>query len=202
MNPSPSSGKAATEAAPSKYLDDDAPNVTPEEQAEYDQVMENALTLMYTPEGVRPEIVQALSVEQEEGEAGQQVNSAILALAQSAVTIVARLDDSAREAGKPISDEVLYHAGFDVVQELAEIAEASKIHDYSEEDITGAFAQALDMYREKAIADGRTNEETLKAQFNEINQAESEGRLDELLPGLGGQAMMGEQPAEEESDGA
>jgi hypothetical protein len=214
-----------------KYVDDGQPNVSPEEQAQYDQFMGNALKLIYTPQGVRPEVLQALQAakgapsaptspqqpqtgEQAEGaqpEAGegetpaedaqeqqpadgaqpndqgegQGGNPAVMALAQTTVTIVGQLDDSAREAGKPISDDVLYHGGLDVLQELAEVADAAKIHDYTQEEMTGAFAQAVDMYRQKAIADGRTTDDTLKQQFGEINQADQQGKLGEILPGLG-----------------
>lgn len=170
--------------ADSKFVDDDESNVTPEEQAEYDQFMENALTLMYDEKGTKPELLEALKAaggEQQEG----GPNPAILALAQSAVTIVGQLDDSAREAGKPVTDDVLYHGSFAVVQELAELAEAAKIKEYSEEDITGAFMQAIDMYRPKLIESGRTTEEALKEGFAQVNEADQQGQLNQLLPGIG-----------------
>lgn len=199
--PEAASEGAAPDAA--KYLSDDQANVTPEEQAEYEQAMNNALELLYTDKGVRPELLEQLKAGGGAVEAAASPdqpnasgNGPILALAQAAVTIVGQLDDSAREAGKPISDDVLYHVGADVTAEIAEIAEASKIHDYSEEDITGAFMQALDMYRDKAIADGRTSKETLEGQFNEINQAEAAGKLGDILPGLGGGQTVGEAPVQ------
>lgn len=188
------------EVGGSQYVEDGEPNVTPEEQAEYDQFVNNALTLMYKggEDGgeVRPELLQALKVDaNDQGEPGKGGNPAIMSLAQAAVTIVSQLDDSARKAGKPVSDDVLYHGGVAVIEELGEIAAAAKIHDYTEEDMTGAFAQALDLYRGKAIQDGRTSEETLKGQFNEINEAEAAGTLGDVLPGLGAQTM-GEPPVQ------
>lgn len=189
------------QADPSQVADDES-NVTPEEQAEYDQFMQNALTLMYESgdDGgqVRPQVIDALRAAEGGGQQEGGPNPAILALANAAVTVVGQLDDSARKAGKPVSDDVLYHGGVAVIEELAEIAEAAKIHDYSEEDMTGAFAQALDMYRSKAIQDGRTSEETLKGQFAEINDAEAAGRLGDVLPGLPGQTL-GEPPVQAET---
>lgn len=193
-------GNAAPEASaegardPSKYVEDGEPNVTPEEQAEYDQFMENALTLIYGDGQVRPEVLQALQVGEQQPNGP---NPAILALAQTAVTIVSKLDDSAREAGKPVSDDVLMHGGEAVVEELGEVSEAAGIYDYSEEELTGAFQQAIDMYRPKAIQDGRTSEDTLKGQFAEINEAESAGRLGDVLPGLG-EATAGDPPVQAE----
>lgn len=164
-----------------QYLEDDASNVTPEEQAEYEQFVQNSFRLIYSEDQqVRPEILQALQAAQ-----GGEANSAILALAQTTVTIVEQLDTSAREAGKPVSDAVLYHGGLAVVEELAEVAEAAQIHDYSEEDMTGAFSQAIDMYRPKLIESGRTSEDELKAGFAEIQQADEQGQMGQLLPGLG-----------------
>lgn len=193
-------GNAAPEAAmegqqpdPSKVADGE-PNVSPEEQAEYEMFMDNAFELLYRDgeEGgeVRPEVLEALAKDD-----NAAPNGPIMALSAAAVAIVSQLDDSARKAGKPISDDVLMQGGLDVVTELAEIADAAKIHDYSEEDITGAFAQAVDMYRPKAIQDGRTSEETLKGQFNEINEAEAAGKLGDVLPGLGTQTV-GEPPVQ------
>ncbi len=195
--------EAAMEGAPrddSKYLPDGEPNVSPEEQAAYEKFMDNAFQLIYTDgeEGstVEPGVLEALQIGPAESEGG--TNPAILALAQTAVTLVTKLDDSAREAGAPITDDVLAHGGLAIIEELAEIADAAKIYDYTEEDMTGAYQQALDIYRPKAIADGRTSEETLKAQFAEINEAEAAGKLGDVLPGLGGATTVGEPPVQAE----
>jgi hypothetical protein len=128
--------------------------------------------------------------EQGPGEGAQagKGNPAVLALANTAVQIVSKLDASAKEAGAPIADDVLYHAGSEIVGMLAEISEAAKIHDYSEEEIQGAFYQAVDLYRPIAEADGRTDDKTLKSQFGDILNADSQGQLGQLLPGVDQQA--------------
>lgn len=190
--------EAAQEGAPSQFVEDGESNVTPEEQAEYELVVSNGLTLIYAEgaEGseVRPEILEALQVGEAQGKGGP--DPAVLALAQAAVTIISQLDDSSRQAGKPISDAVLYHSGVAMIEELAEVSDAAGIYDYSEQDMTGALAQAVDMYRSKAIADGRTSEETLKGQFGEINEAEAAGKLGDVLPGLGQGQTVGEPPVQ------
>lgn len=192
--------EAAAEGAPpdaGKYVDDDEPNVTPEEQAEYEQFVNNSYQLLYQKgnEGgeVRPEVLQSL----QPGEQQQDgPNPAIMALAQTAVNVVGQLDDSARQSGKPVTDDVLLHGATAVIEELAEIAQAAQLYDYSEDEMQGALMQAIDLYRPKLIADGRTSEETLKSQFDEINQAESAGRLGDVLPGLPG-ATVGEPPVQQ-----
>lgn len=185
--PSDQAGQPPAAAAPaddqSKYVGEDEGNASEDEQAQYDEFVANAFSLIHTEEGPSPEIVEALSVgggEQSEGGA----NPHIMALAQAAFTIVAKLDDSARESGVPIMDDVLLHGAIAVVEEVAEVAEATQTHEYSEQDVTGAFQNLIDLYRPKLIQDGRTTEEELKSLFNQINQADAAGELEQLLPGL------------------
>jgi hypothetical protein len=108
----------------------------------------------------------------------------VLALANTAVQIVSKLDASAKEAGQPISDDVLYHAGSEIVGMLAEVAEAANIHNYSDDEIQGAFYQALDQYRPIAEEMGRTDDATLKSQFGQILDADAQGQLGQVLPGI------------------
>jgi hypothetical protein len=205
MDMSKPTGDAAPAAAaegapprdPSKYVEEGESNVSPEEQAQYEQFVNNSYQLLYQEgqEGgeVRPEVLESLQVGEQQGEGP---NPAIMALAQTAVNVVTQLDDSARQAGSPITDDVLYHGATAVIEELAEIAQASQLYDFSEEEMGGALMQAIDLYRPKLIADGRTSEETLKSQFDEVNQAEAAGKLGDVLPGLGPQTV-GEPPVQQ-----
>lgn len=175
-------GQAAAEGEPEG-------NVTPEEQAEYEQIMGNALKVIY-PEGgddPSPNVLQAL----------KGSDNPIVNLANAAVIIVRGLRDSAEKSGEVERwneiaaqgdladfDGILFHVGSDVVNELAELSEAAKIHDYSEEEAENAFYIALDMYREQAKDAGQIDEEGLKQGWAEVSQANEEGRLGELLPGV------------------
>lgn len=175
-------GQAAPEGEPEG-------NVTPEEQAEYEQIMGNALKVIY-PEGgddPSPNVLQALK-----GSENPVVN-----LANAAVIIVRGLRDSAEKGGEVKRwneiaaqgdladfDGILFHVGSDVTNELAELSEAAKIHDYSEEEAENAFYIALDMYREQAKEAGQIDEEGLKQGWAEVSKANEEGRLGELLPGV------------------
>jgi hypothetical protein len=180
---------AAPQEAPqgqdaSRYTDETDSNVSPEEQEQYSKFEENYMRMIYTPNGeVNPDVMTSLSEpapmppEME----GQAPPPHIAALATTAVTIVQALDDSAREAGKPLTDDVLVQGGIAVIEELAEIAQAASIYDYSEDEMSGATTLAMNMYRDKAIADGRTDEQTLVSQWDEIQKANQEGRDNELL---------------------
>lgn len=192
--PTPTQGQPAGEMPqrdPSRYTDEQDSNVTPEEQEQYSKMEQNYLGMIYGENGeVNPDVIQSLQAGDgqlpPEAE-GQAPSPPVAALAMTALSIVQTLDDSAREAGKPLADDVLFEGGVAVIEELAEVAEAAQIHDYSEDEMSGALTFAMTMYRDKAIADGRTTEETLDQQFGEIQKANQEGRDNELLGAMGGQ---------------
>lgn len=155
--------------------DEPQPNVTPEEQAQYEMIVKNALEIIY------PKGEEALSPEVSKSLTGS--DKPVLNLALTAVTVIQGLVASAKQAGKPLDQEVLFHAGTQILEELAEAAEAFKIHDYSEEDVEHALYLAVDMYREQATQAGDINPDEMKGLFAELQQADQEGRFDELAPG-------------------
>lgn len=190
---------AAMEPKGATVDDGEQPNVTPEEQAEYEQIVNNALEIIY------PEGEEALSPQVKEGLTGS--DKPVLNLATTAVTIITGLVESAKQAGKALNQDVLFHAGAAILEELAEAAEAFKIHDYSEEDIERALYLAVDMYREGATQAGDINPDELKAGFEELKAANDRGELDQVLPGAVEHAkkmpqQMPDEAAGEEEDAA
>lgn len=195
--------KVEAEKDPSRYTDETDSNVSPEEQEQYSKFEQGYMQLIYDGQGgVRPGIIEALQKEgggaapeqqqnmQEDPDAQEigQTPPQIFALANATVVIVEKLDDTAREAGDPLTDDVLVQGGVAVLEELAEVANAAGIHDYTQEELSGATTVAMDLYREKAIADGRTDADTLKGQWDEVIAADQEGRLDQVVPGVKGTA--------------
>lgn len=166
---------------------------TPEEQAMYDQVVKNAMRVI-SPDGdtIAPEIKESLSASE----------NPVLNLAMTTVSIVSGLVTSAMQAGQKIPGDILMPAGAEVLELLVEEAEALKLHDYSEEDMERAWYLAVDMYREQAKAAGTLDEEALKADFTELERADQEGRLDQMLPGARQRAeqMAASQPAPEQPE--
>lgn len=161
--------------------DQDQQMASPEEQAQYEQAMVNAQKLIYTPDNQpQPGILDALKSadeQQPQDQQGKALSPPVSALSYVAVMVVSKLDDSAREAGKPLTNDVLREVGTDVIGMLADVAQVTGIHDYSEQELEGATVAAYDMYRDKAIADGRTSEDDLKQQWEGLLQADKEGRL-------------------------
>lgn len=150
-------------------------NVSPEEQAMYERVVRNALEIIYPKgeESLSPQIREALT-------AGNQPT---MNLAMASVSIVTGLVQSAKQAGQKIPGDVLFHAGAQIVELVAEAAEGFKLAEYSEEDIERAFYIAVDMFGQQGLSTGDIDPETMKADFAELQKADQEGRLDDMLPG-------------------
>lgn len=195
-------GSAMQQQGPAPEAEDEGEvptgnEASPEEQAIYDQVVNNALEIIYPQgeEALAPQIRESLT-------AGDKP---VMNLALAAVAVVSGLVASAKQANQPIPGEVLFHAGAQIVELLAEAAEAFKLADYSDEDIERAFYIASDMYREQAKASGDLDEEALKADFAELEKANEEGRIEEMLPGAVEHAQKttpqaGEEPPVEEEE--
>lgn len=167
-------------AGPVDFVGQDAeeenPNVEPEEQQQYDAFMRNVSEILYGQEGqVEPEVLKRLSTG----------NKPIDVLAQTTVWLVMLVEQDAKRNQMDISDDVIFHAGREVMELLIEIAETTELHTYKEAEIQGAWYQALDMYREaNSDEGGRIRPEEAAGAFEALNEADKEGRADEVLPGF------------------
>lgn len=152
---------------------DEEANVSPEEQAQYDAFMANYMKMAYSKE-VGPRLLDTLG-----GDGGDPVEG----LAQATAFIVKRLADGARESGAEISQDVLFHGGKEIVEDLAEMQADAGFADLDENQIEQAMYRALDIYREAAMADGTLNTEALAQDMQALVEAEQAGALDQVLPG-------------------
>jgi hypothetical protein len=152
------------------------PNVAPEEQEEYDTFVKNAMEVMYSEKGeIEQEVLKRLAT-------GKKP---IDSLSQTTVWLTMMLEQSAKQKGMEISDDVLLHAGREILEQLAEIASSSKIHDFKQAELQGAWYNALDMYREANSEPGdRFRPDEAAAAFEALNEADKEGRADEVVPGF------------------
>jgi hypothetical protein len=161
-----------TQSAEARSTDQES-NVTPEEQAQYDQFVGNALRII-SSDKTRQGLLKTLA-----GNGRPQEG-----LANTAVMIAKRVVDSARENGVEISGDVLLHGGVQVVEALADVQEAAGIAELSEEEVQGAMYRAADLYREISQSEGTLNTDAAKEDMQALAAADRAGRLDELLPGL------------------
>lgn len=168
--PLPQSGGAASPGADS--------NVSPEEQAQYDQFVTNGLKLMMQGEGAQARINPAVLARMQDADDPKQ------GVAGAAAMIILQLMQSAKKSGEKLSGDVIFHGGVEIIEHLIAIAEKAGIHEFSEEDMEGVMYLTLDMVREQATAAGLIDSEALKQDFAQIAAADKQGTLGQLLPGL------------------
>ncbi len=159
--------------APQQGGGEEQPNVSPEEQRIYDAFVNNAFSAIYDEKSL-PSIIESLKGD------GNPVEG----LANTAVGVVVRVQDSAEQAGQALPDEVVFQAGAEILEDLVELAEKAGVHEFTPEEIDGAWFQAMDLYREmKGGADG-AGIPGAKENFNKVVAIDQAGRLDEVVPGL------------------
>lgn len=170
------SGAAPVGFTGNEETEDETPNVSPEEQQQYDLFVQNGMEILYTDDGTpQPEVLKRLSTG----------SKPIDTLAQTTVWLVMILEQDAQRAGRPIENDVLFHGAREIMEQMIELAEAADIHTFKEAEIQGAWYQALDMYREaNSDEGGRFNKDEAAAEFEALNEADKEGRADEVLPGF------------------
>ena len=181
--------------APQDEVPDEEANVTPEEQAAYEEFVLNGYELLYDGGKVRPGILELLDENPEDllaviENVDLEQFSPVIALAATATIVVLEV---VRRYGEEQPDaSIILHGGKDLLEELAEIAGLYGSHDYTEQEMTDAFRMGADLYREAAADMGLVNLDALKAEFEEIVAADREGRTAEVLPGLEQQPEGGE----------
>jgi hypothetical protein len=174
---------------------------SPEEQAQYEEFVNNAYKIIYSPN-----TFQAFMARLKEASAQDPVEG----LAATTVKVVLRVEESARRNGKDIADDVVFHAGVEILESLADTSAKAGIHQFDEKQLEAAALRAMDMYRAAAMEMGLISKEEAKAAFAELQAADKAGQLDKILPkeaiekygAIGQQAMQsggeGEAPPAEE----
>ncbi|KKM20874.1 hypothetical protein LCGC14_1641120 [marine sediment metagenome] len=152
---------------------EEQPNVSPEEQAQYDQFVDNAFSVIYDDKSL-PQIIESLKGD------GNPVDG----LANTAVTVVVRVQDSAEKAGQALPPDVVFHAGTEILEDLAELAAKAGVHEFTPEEVEGAAFQAMDIYREMKGRDGGAERPQIVEDFNQIVALDQAGKIDEVAPGL------------------
>lgn len=170
--------------APTPDLDEQ-PNVSAEEQAQYDQFINNALVLIYSDQTF-PQIRQMLteaSKPDPDGVEGPKPGPTDV-LADVTVLVVRRVEESGREAGQTLSQDVVFHGGSEILADLADLCEKAQIHTFSDEEIEAAWFKALDRYMAVASSAGELNPDAFQSDFQEILRADEAGQLGALVPGV------------------
>jgi hypothetical protein len=127
------------------------PNVTPEEQAEYDQVVNNAYKMLYEDVPLLLENI---------GGHGDPVTGIATVVANA----MSRITDSAVKDGRKFSDGVILNAGVEVLEDLADLA--------------------AETYRSLQQESGNIDPNQAVTDMAALQQAEADGNLEQMLPGV------------------
>lgn len=181
--------------SPTSMFDESAMEMeepTPEEQAQFEQFERAMMGYVYANGQVSPQIIDNLkgnfdpSVLEMFAEAQPALtDSPQDSLAATGVMLTLLTEENAQE--QTYSDDVVLHGGKRAIEELIEVAEAAKIHEFSEQDMETVTYRAFDLYR---IASPRVDPEALTAEFQMLAEASNQGNLGAVLPGLPGGAPM------------
>ena len=173
---------------------------SPEEQAAYEQFLRNAIELTHGPDGKPTEPVQRHlqgEFEPEVMQMFQAVNPPINPespsdrLALTGLLVVMATDASAMSAGKDVGNDVVLHAGVELIAMFAEDAEALGLFESDEKGIEVAVTRAVDIYNQ--IDGPRVDKQMLADEFQQLMEADKAGQLDKVLPGAKQAAGMADQ---------
>ncbi len=152
------------------------PNVSPEEQQQYEAFVDAALQIIYGDSF--DDIFNRLRSGDDPAEN----------LAHTAVEVIRRVDLSARDRNQQIPGDVMLHAGIEVIEELADRMKDLGIHDFGDEELEIVTYRALDLYRDKEIEAGELNQEGAQEDWRALQQANETGELDQMMQQVQGQS--------------
>lgn len=167
-------------------------DATPEEQEQYDVFVGNGLKLIYSANSF-PKIVDMLATG----------GDPKMALAQTAVTVMSRLMQSAEQAGQKPSGDVVLHGGAEIFEELADLATKAEIYDFASDPdaMEGALFQAMDMFREVLGQQGMLDQDAARRDMEQLEAMDRDGKLGPMLMELSRNARDGSGKPEQEKRG-
>lgn len=127
---------------------------TPEEQAAYEKMIDNAMRTLHGPQSTT--IVEKLA----QGDPAE-------AIAEVTVGLIIKLFESAQQAGKPLPESVLMHGGEEILNEVINMGLVAGVFDFDEEEgetiQQEAFFIALDKFGQYYEQVGEVNPDELNA---------------------------------------
>lgn len=165
------------------------PNVTPEEQAAFDEFVTTGLELIYEGGQVKPGILKLLDDDPSDlikilgrdvPELGERF-SPVIALAATATIVVMEVVKRLKEHP---DGSIIMHAGKELLEELGDLADDVNGKDFTQDELNQAYLHAVDLYQAIGTADGTVDKELASQEFADILNAQEQGQLDKVLPGL------------------
>lgn len=179
----------AQEAAPAQGSPlTEIQQASPEEQKLYDKFVAKAFDAIYDKASL-PGILTML-----EGD-----GDPIEGLAKATVGVVSRVQAAAVAAGQKLPGDVVFHAGKEVFEDLAELSREAKIKDFSQDEdaLEAAFFRALDEYRLMMQSSPDFDQAAFQRDFDQLKAMDEAGQLESLFIGLAESDAKNKMPPEE-----
>lgn len=144
-----------------------AVDATPEEQAQYDDLVTRAMELMYSDQ-THDMVVERMRA---------MKDKPALMIGTLAANLARKAVEDIRAEGGQVEDEILAYAGFEIVAELIELAQAAGIVPKSEDDEPlgkGAMYVAIRAYAEMADKAGEVTDEDRAASKQMLEQMKAQ----------------------------
>lgn len=186
-------GGDSSEGGPDELSDEEGrqPNVTPEEQAQYQDFVTAGLAIIYKDKQVRPAILSLLDNDPSDLQKilnAQELQhfSPLVAIAATTVVVVLQIQRATKGTPDEPSDDVAIHGAAAILEELAEIWMRANKQQLGEDDVHKALSMAADIYREVAADEGLVDDNALKQEFMGLVRADRAGKLAQVSPELAG----------------
>tara|TARA_R110000737_G_scaffold279417_2_gene286111 strand:+ start:217 stop:885 length:669 start_codon:yes stop_codon:yes gene_type:complete len=154
--------------SPQAPTEDAEPNVTPEEQEEYEMVVDNAYKLLYSN-------VETTLENMSQGDI-------VTGMANTVANVFSRISDTAKRDGVKFTDGVLLAAAGEIMEDMADLVTETGIDEPTPEQMESAMYGAVEQYRE--MQQKNVNPEEAVGEFMQLRDAEKNGTLEELAPGV------------------
>lgn len=154
---------------PMEGQEEEAPNVTPEEQEAYNTVVEAALSMIYVDDGSFDQILQKI-----QGEA--EGDGLAYGIGHTAAMILRSIQGSAKQAGREVPEDVLLPAGQEIVSELVSVCIKAGLAKQEDEEnlIAEAVMNGVQEFGKAALQAGEISPE---------QQAEAKSEFEALKGG-------------------
>lgn len=202
MPPAQPDGPPDDEGAETVPDDEQGEQASPDEQARYEEFVKAGYEAMYKGGEVNPAILKMLDDDPSDlmavlQNADELQNfSPVVALAATATIITLK----ACEATGEKDGTIIMHGGKAILEDLVEVAGKAGVKDYSEDEMANAFRMGADLFREAAAEKGIVDLDQAKEEWGQIETADKEGKLGDVLPQLA-DAQVAEAPEQEMSGG-
>jgi hypothetical protein len=154
---------------------DQTREATPEEQETYNRFVSMTMNMLYD-EKAFPQMVKML-----EG-GGDPVEG----LSTTAVLVIARVALSAEQAGEPINGDILFNAGTEIINQLADVSDEAGLSDYANDSdmLEAAYYKALDKFRMLMESNGRIDQQAMGQDLQRLQGMSDSGDMERSLKSL------------------